>query len=59
VWPANPGVGLASANWVSLAAVVLLPLAVFFWRIQAEETALMATLGERYRAYAAQHKRLA
>jgi protein-S-isoprenylcysteine O-methyltransferase Ste14 len=52
------GVGLASANWVGLAIVVLLPLAVFFWRIHAEEAALMAMLGERYRAYAAQHKRL-
>jgi protein-S-isoprenylcysteine O-methyltransferase Ste14 len=52
------GVGLASANWVALAAMVVLPLAVFFWRIHAEETALLATLGDRYRAYAAQHKRL-
>ena len=52
------GVGLASANWVSLTAMVLLPLAVFFWRIQAEETALLATLGDRYRVYAVQHKRL-
>ena len=52
------GVGLASANWVALAAMVGLPLASFFWRIHAEETALIATLGDRYRAYAAQHKRL-
>ena len=52
------GFGLASANWVSVAAMVLLPLAVFFWRIHAEEAALLATLGDRYRAYAAQHKRL-
>jgi protein-S-isoprenylcysteine O-methyltransferase Ste14 len=36
----------------------LLPLAVFFWRIDAEENALVATLGDRYRSYAAQHKRL-
>ena len=52
------GVGLAAANWVALAVMVLLPLAVFFWRIHSEETALLATLGDRYRAYAAQHKRL-
>jgi protein-S-isoprenylcysteine O-methyltransferase Ste14 len=52
------GVGLASANWVSLAAMVLLPLVVFFWRIRAEESALSASVGDRYRAYAAQHKRL-
>jgi protein-S-isoprenylcysteine O-methyltransferase Ste14 len=52
------GVGLAAANWVALAVMVGLPLAAFFWRIHAEETALLAALGERYRAYAAQHKRL-
>ena len=52
------GFGLASANWVSVAAMVLLPLAAFFWRIRAEEAALLATLGDRYRAYAGQHKRL-
>jgi protein-S-isoprenylcysteine O-methyltransferase Ste14 len=52
------GYGLASANWAGLAAMVLLPLAVFCWRIRAEETALLATLGDRYACYAAQHKRL-
>jgi len=52
------GFGLAAANWVSVAAMVLLPLATFFWRIRAEEAALLATLGDRYRAYAGQHKRL-
>ena len=52
------GVGLAAANWVALAVMVGLPLAAFFWRIHAEETALLAALGDRCRAYAAQHKRL-
>jgi protein-S-isoprenylcysteine O-methyltransferase Ste14 len=52
------GIGLASANWAGLAAMVLLPLAVVFWRIRAEENALAASVGDRYRAYAAQHKRL-
>jgi protein-S-isoprenylcysteine O-methyltransferase Ste14 len=52
------GVGLASANWAGLAAMVLLPLVAFVWRIRAEESALLGTLGDRYRAYAAQHKRL-
>ena len=52
------GIGLAAANWASLAIMVLLPLAVFFWRIRAEESALLATLGDRYACYAAQHKRL-
>lgn len=52
------GVGLASANWVAVAAMVLLPVAAILWRIHAEEDALLATLGDRYRAYASQHKRL-
>jgi protein-S-isoprenylcysteine O-methyltransferase Ste14 len=52
------GLGLAAANWVSLAAMVLLPLASILWRIHAEERALMTMLGDRYRAYAAGHKRL-
>ena len=52
------GVGLASANWVAVAAMVVLPLAAVLWRIHAEENALLATLGDRYRRYAAQHKRL-
>ncbi len=52
------GIGLASANWVGLAGLALLPLALLLWRIHIEENALLTTLGDRYRAYAAQHKRL-
>ena len=52
------GLGLASANWVAVAAMVALPLAAILWRIHAEENALLATLGSRYRGYAAQRKRL-
>jgi protein-S-isoprenylcysteine O-methyltransferase Ste14 len=52
------GFGLASANWVALAVTTLLPLAVLVWRIRAEENALLATLGERYRCYASGHRRL-
>ncbi len=52
------GIGLMSANWVGLAGVTLLPLAFVLWRIHIEENALLTTLGDRYRAYAAQHKRL-
>jgi protein-S-isoprenylcysteine O-methyltransferase Ste14 len=55
---ASTGVGLASANWVGVAATAILPLACILWRIHAEETALMATLGDRYRGYASHHKRL-
>ena len=52
------GYGLASANWVAFSAMVVLPLAAILWRIHTEEEALTATLGDRYQAYAAQHKRL-
>jgi protein-S-isoprenylcysteine O-methyltransferase Ste14 len=52
------GTGLASANWVAAAVMVVLPLVAVLWRIHAEEGALLATLGDRYRAYAGQRKRL-
>ena len=52
------GFGLASANWVAVAASALLPLAVLVWRIRVEEDALLAVLGERYRRYASGHRRL-
>jgi len=52
------GIGLASANWAGLAVVPLLVVIPLLWRIHIEESALMTTLGDRYRAYAAQHKRL-
>ncbi len=52
------GVGLTSANWVGLAAMTLLPLTAILWRIHVEEGALLTTLGDRYRCYASQHKRL-
>lgn len=55
---AGIGVGLASANWADLAGLLLLTLTPLLWRIHVEERALSMTLGERYRAYAAQHKRL-
>ncbi|HXW47488.1 MAG TPA: isoprenylcysteine carboxylmethyltransferase family protein [Streptosporangiaceae bacterium] len=52
------GVGLAGANWASLAVLVLLPLALLLYRIHIEERALLTTLGERYRDYALGRKRL-
>ena len=52
------GIGLASANWVGLAVAVVVPLALQVFRIRIEERALFATLGSRYRCYAATHKRL-
>jgi protein-S-isoprenylcysteine O-methyltransferase Ste14 len=52
------GIGVAAANWVAVAGLVLLPLALILWRIHIEENALLSTVGDRYRADAAQHKRL-
>jgi Isoprenylcysteine carboxyl methyltransferase (ICMT) family len=52
------GSGLAAANWVAVAVATLFPLAVVIWRTKVEETAMVAVLGERYRLYAAGHKRL-
>ena len=52
------GAGLMSANWAGVAAMTLLPLAVTVWRIHLEEHALLTGLGERYRAYACDRKRL-
>jgi protein-S-isoprenylcysteine O-methyltransferase Ste14 len=52
------GVGLASANWADLLCGLFLVLTPLLWRIHVEEKALKATVGDRYRAYAAQHKRL-
>jgi protein-S-isoprenylcysteine O-methyltransferase Ste14 len=52
------GIGLASANWAGAAGMTVLTLAGILWRIHAEERALLTTLGDPYRAYAAQHKRL-
>jgi protein-S-isoprenylcysteine O-methyltransferase Ste14 len=54
----SAGIGLASANWAGLAALVLLPLALILLRIRTEENALLAMLGEKYRSYALRHKRL-
>jgi protein-S-isoprenylcysteine O-methyltransferase Ste14 len=55
---AGIGVGLASANWAGLAGLLVLTLPPLLWRIHIEECALAATVGDRYRAYAGQHKRL-
>jgi protein-S-isoprenylcysteine O-methyltransferase Ste14 len=52
------GAGLASANWASLAVEALPPLALIIWRVRAEEKALLATLGDRYRCYASDRRRL-
>jgi protein-S-isoprenylcysteine O-methyltransferase Ste14 len=52
------GIGISFANWLSLAALIGFPLIGLLNRIRVEATALSATLGERYTAYASSRKRL-
>jgi protein-S-isoprenylcysteine O-methyltransferase Ste14 len=52
------GMGIDLNNWISLAIVVLLPLAALLYRIGIEEKALCMTLGEPYLDYQQRTKRL-
>jgi protein-S-isoprenylcysteine O-methyltransferase Ste14 len=52
------GIGLALANWISIAVVVLIPAAAYGYRIYVEEQALLETLGTPYREYMNRTKRL-
>jgi protein-S-isoprenylcysteine O-methyltransferase len=52
------GIGMVMRNWASL-VVISLPVAfAFLYRINVEERALVEALGERYRTYSNQTKRL-
>ena len=51
------GIGLALGNWASLVAAVVIPWAGYAYRVRAEERALLATIGEPYRAYMLRTKR--
>ncbi|MBV9280554.1 MAG: isoprenylcysteine carboxylmethyltransferase family protein [Chloroflexi bacterium] len=54
-----PGIGIdVYPNWLSLAAMTLLPLGGLMYRMRVEESALSATLGEEYTSYAASRKRI-
>jgi protein-S-isoprenylcysteine O-methyltransferase Ste14 len=55
---ATVGVGLMWGNWASAATLVLFTLVFVVWRIRIEESALLTSLGERYRRYASARKRL-
>jgi protein-S-isoprenylcysteine O-methyltransferase Ste14 len=52
------GGGLAFGNWLSLACLVVIPLVGVVYRIRVEEAALLAAVGEDYRAYASGRKRI-
>jgi protein-S-isoprenylcysteine O-methyltransferase Ste14 len=52
------GAGLVNGNWAGLGGWTLLVTLPLLYRIHVEEHALLIALGDRYRAYAAHHKRL-
>jgi protein-S-isoprenylcysteine O-methyltransferase Ste14 len=51
------GLGLAFGNWLSVIVIVVGTAIAFLYRISVEERALVAALGDEYRAYAARTKR--
>jgi protein-S-isoprenylcysteine O-methyltransferase Ste14 len=52
------GLGAVWGNWIGLLVVTVLTLVGLRYRIYVEENALLADLGERYGAFAADRKRL-
>ena len=52
------GIGLTYRNWLSLAALTIVPLFGFINRIHVEEAALASALGDRYVSFARGRKRL-
>jgi protein-S-isoprenylcysteine O-methyltransferase Ste14 len=55
---ATVGIGLMWGNWASAGTLVLFTLAFILWRIRIEESALLGSLGDRYRRYASKRSRL-
>jgi protein-S-isoprenylcysteine O-methyltransferase Ste14 len=52
------GIGLTYGNWLSLGALIFLPLIGFIYRIRVEEAALSAALGDAYTTFAGGRKRI-
>jgi protein-S-isoprenylcysteine O-methyltransferase Ste14 len=52
------GLGLTYGNWLALLVLLTAAAGGVLYRIRIEEQALLTDLGERYREYAATHKRL-
>jgi protein-S-isoprenylcysteine O-methyltransferase Ste14 len=51
------GIGLALANWISLATLLVLVFVAFLYRVNVEERALLAVIGDPYRNYMQRTKR--
>ena len=45
------GVGVALANWLSIAAMIVFTFVAFRWRIGVEEAALQARFADQFEAY--------
>ena len=48
------GIGVGLGNWLSVLALLVIPIAALAVRIRVEEATLVSALGEQYRAYARQ-----
>lgn len=51
------GIGIALANWLSLAVLLISTVVVYAYRVRVEESALVTVIGEPYRVYMARTKR--
>lgn len=54
----NVGIGLALGSWAGTVLIAALSLAGYHYRMNVEERVLLETLGEPYRRFMAQRKRL-
>lgn len=54
----NVGIGLALGSWASASLLAVASLVVYSYRMMIEERVLLETLGEPYRRYIVQRKRL-
>jgi protein-S-isoprenylcysteine O-methyltransferase Ste14 len=52
------GIGIALANWASLAVLVLAPIIAYSYRMHVEERALLETIGQPYAEFMRTRKRL-
>jgi protein-S-isoprenylcysteine O-methyltransferase Ste14 len=52
------GVGVALGNWASIGALLAVMAAAYDYRIRAEETALLSSLGAPYESYRSRTKRI-
>ena len=54
----NTGIGIALGSWASALVMLVVSLVVYTYRMNVEERALLAAIGEPYRAFLSGRKRL-